>query len=342
MSKPKSNQSDFFFSLTWEFLEEYLPKQEGRSATTIESYRDSLTVFRRYLVNHRHASIAKFKFSDCTKECIFDFRDYLKEKGNKPSTINVRVTAIRGYLNYAADKEIAVQSIALSIAKIPRCKKIEKEKEVLSENALAAILATPPQTKMGLRDRSILIALYDSAARISELLGVKLGDLSLDGEFPCVLLHGKGDKERRAQLTDKAVGHLKQYLQVFHANSPKDAYLFSTTINGNTSYMSASNVRRFIKQYTAIARENCSDIPKSVHPHMFRRTRATNLYQDGVAIELVSAILGHSQIETTKIYALPSLSQIRNAMESVPTPVDDEEPLWVGNEDEMARMCGLR
>jgi len=75
---------------------------------------------------------------------------------------------------------------------------------------------------------------------------------------------------------------------------------------------------------------------------MFRRTRATNLYQDGVPLELVSTILGHEQLETTKIYAIPSLTQMRESMESVPTPVADETPLWIGSEDEMARACGLR
>ena len=101
-------------------------------------------------------------------------------------------------------------------------------------------------------------------------------------------------------------------------------------------------MQRIISQYANIARKTCPDMPASVHPHMFRRTRATNLYQDGVALELVSVVLGHAHLETTKIYAKPSLRQIRDAMESVPTPVEDEEPLWVGNEDEMARMCGLR
>ncbi|MCL1952043.1 MAG: tyrosine-type recombinase/integrase [Oscillospiraceae bacterium] len=75
---------------------------------------------------------------------------------------------------------------------------------------------------------------------------------------------------------------------------------------------------------------------------MFRRTRATDLYRDGVALELVSVILGHAQLETTKIYAIPSLEQLRLAAESVPTPAADEKPLWVGNEIEMARRCGLR
>ena len=342
MNKPKTSHSGLFFLLTWEFLNEYLPKQAGRSPATVESYCDSLTIFRRYLTEDRCTSIGKFRFSDCTRDCIFDFRDFLKQNGSQPSTINVRVTAIRAYMNYAADKDISIQSIALSISKIPPCKTILKEKETLSEEALAAILSVPPQTKMGLRNRTILISLYDSAVRISELLSVKLSDMSLDGEYPCILFHGKGNKERRTQLTEKSVGHLEQYLQVFHANSPRDAYLFSTTIKGKTDRMSEGNVQRIISQYANIARKTYPDIPASVHPHMFRRTRATNLYQDGVALELVSAILGHAHLETTKIYAKPSAKKIRDAMESVQTPASDEEPLWIGNEDEMARLCGLR
>lgn len=70
---------------------------------------------------------------------------------------------------------------------------------------------------------------------------------------------------------------------------------------------------------------------------------ATNLYQDGIAIELVSTVLGHARTDTTKsYYAKPSVEQLRDAMESVPTPVSDEAPMWEDNEDEMARLCGLR
>jgi site-specific recombinase XerD len=155
-------------------------------------------------------------------------------------------------------------------------------------------------------------------------------------------LHGKGNKERRTQLTDVTVEHLKQYLQVFHANSSRDAYLFSTTIKGKTDKMSQGNVQRIISQYAKIARATCSEMPSSVHPHMFRRTRATNLYQDGVELELVSSILGHAHLKTTKIYAIPSVKQIRDAMDSVPSPASGEEPLWIGNEEEMARICGVR
>ena len=75
---------------------------------------------------------------------------------------------------------------------------------------------------------------------------------------------------------------------------------------------------------------------------LLRRTRATHLYRNGVDLELVSRILGHSSTETTKIYATPSLEMIRRAMESVESPDVAEKPLWLGNEEEMARLCGLR
>jgi len=334
--------SSLFFSMTWDFLNEYLPRQVSRSPATIASYRDSLSLFRRYLTDAQHTSIAKFKFSDCGRDCIFGFRDYLEQNGCKPSTINVRVTAVRAYLLYAADKDVAIQSIALAVAEIPKRKTIQEEKPLLSVEALTAILAAPPKTKMGLRDRTILVTLYDSAMRLDELLSIKLGDMDLAGKESCVLLHGKGNKERRVALTEKTGRQLREYLRVFHPAPIRNAYLFHTTIKGKTDRMSHGNVQRLIKQYADIARRTCPDVPASVHPHMFRRTRATDLYRDGVALELVSVILGHAQLETTKIYAIPSLEQMRAAAESVPTPAADEKPLWVGNEDEMARRCGLR
>ncbi len=341
-TKTNSKQTGLFFSLTWDFLENYLPKQAGHCPDTVESYRDSLTLFRKFVTERQRKSLATFSFSDCTKDCIYSFRDHLQQNGNKPSTVNVRVTAIRTYLNYAADRDISVQSVALAVSQIKPCKRIQREKKVLSEEALSAILSTPPQTRRGLRDRTILVTMYDSAVRLNELLTIKLGDITLDGDFPSVFINGKGNKERMVQLTEKTVSHLKEYIRVFHMNSPRDAFLFSTTIKGKTDKMSHGNVQRLLKRYAEEAREVCPDMPESVYPHMFRRTRATNLYQDGIALELVSTVLGHARVETTKIYAQPSVAQLRDALESVPMPAKDEEPLWVGNEEEMARRCGLR
>ena len=336
-NKPEKIRSgQLFFSQTWNFLNVYLVKQAGRSQATAESYRDSLTIFKNYLVGELGKSISTFQFSDCTKECIYNFREYLLANGSQPSTVNVRVAAIRAYLNYASDMDI-------SISQISPCKTIKKEKPVLSEDALAAILSAPPDTKFGVRDRAILILLYDTAVRVSELLNIRLCDVAMESKYPNIFITGKGNKERTIQLTAKAAGHLKEYMRVYHSNSSKEAYLFSTTIKGVADRMSVGNVQRIIKKYAALVSEAGISIPDSVHCHMFRRTRATNLYQDGIAIELVSTVLGHARTDTTKnYYAKQSVEQLRGAMESVPTPIPDEAAMWEGSEDEMARICGLR
>ena len=343
MKNNRSKAGYLFFSKTWPFLSEYLPKQTGHSPATVESYRDSLTVFKNFVINVLGKSITVFQFSDCTKECIYAFRNYLLDQGNLPSTVNVRVSAIRAYLSYAADMDISLQSIALSISQIAPCKMVQKELPVLSESALAAILSAPPKTKKGLRDRTILILLYDTAVRVSELLNIRLGDIVWHSSHPHIFITGKGNKERSIELTEKTQTNLREYIRIFHPNSEKENYLFYTSIKGKTDRMSPGNVQRIIKKYGDEVRAKGVELPETIHPHMFRRTRATNLYQEGVPIEIVSTILGHARIETTKShYAKPSVDQLRNAMESVLSPASDEEPLWVGSEDEMARLCGLR
>lgn len=216
--------------------------------------------------------------------------------------LNQRLTALKSYLWFASDRNIAIQSIALSISRIPQCKVSKREKETLNKEALVAILQQPENTS-GLRDRVIMILLYDSAIRIDELLSLTLKDLSLQTANPYIKFQEK-EIERVVAITLKTVEHLKQYLSIFHKNEMNlDKYVFYTTIKGNTDKMSPGNIERFIKKYANSARIKCIHVPLNVYPHMFRRTRATDLYQNGVELELISRILGHSSTETTKEYA---------------------------------------
>lgn len=345
MKNKNVDTNSLFFSMTLEFLETYLPLQLGRSPKTIKSYRDSLTVFRRYLFDSQHLSVSAFKFDDCSQKCIQNFIIFLKENGNSPGTCNQRLTALKSYLWFASDRNIAVQSVALGIARVPLCKVPEKEKKLLTAEALSAILQQPENTKMGLRDRAIMILLYDSAIRVDELLSLRLKDLSLHTDNPYIRISGKGNKERIVAITLKTRDHLKQYLSIYHIKETiVNPYVFYTKIKGTTDKMSSGNVERFIRQYAKSASEKCLEIPEKVYPHMFRRTRATDLYQNGVELELVSRILGHSSTETTKVYAKPSIEMLRIAIESVETPEQkNEEPLWTTcSEEEMAKLCGLR
>lgn len=330
--------------MTQEFLATYLPKQCGRSSHTVKSYRDALSLFRRYITSVLGIPMGSFTFAVCNRECVTGFMDYLATKQCKPSTRNQRLTVLKSYLSFAADKDITIQSVALLVGRIPQFRQTMPNRDVIPDEAMAAILRQPSDTKMGLRDRTIMIMLYDSGARLAEILGLRIADVISDGDNPYVRINGKGGKQRIVPVSVKALTHIKSYLLVYHGPcKPETDNLFYTVIKGIAGPMSEGNVERFIKDYAQKARCSCPSVPMHVHPHMFRRTRATHLYQNGVALPLVSRLLGHAKLETTQIYASPSLKMLREAITSVETPEQkSERPIWEGNEAMMLKLSGLR
>ncbi len=244
---------------------------------------------------------------------------------------------------YVADGDITWQQNALMVSRVPFLKKTEKEKAILNEDCLKALLSAPDNSNLGIRDATIMIVLYDSAIRLSELLGLKVSDINLQKDTPYLRIRGKGDKERIVSISDNAASHLKNYIYKFHhSGTPKTDYLFYTVIHECANAMSPGNVARIIDKYAGMIRQNYPELPDKVHPHMFRRTRATNLYQSDIELELVSRILGHASTQTTRIYAKPSLEMIKSAMEKSNPELNSEQPLWPDNEDDFARICGLR
>ena len=331
-----------FFSRTREFLDEYLTSQCSRSPHTVKAYRDALTVFRRY-VTSVGLSLKSFGFQDCTRDFLLDFMEYLQESGYEKSSCNQRLAAIKSYMWYVANGDITWQQNALIVSRVPFLRDSEKEKEILSEECLKALFSAPGNSKRGIRDATIMIILYDSAIRLSELLGLRISDVNLQKSSPYLRIHGKGDKERIVSISDNAFRHLEHYIRLYHgSNSPVTEYLFYSVIHGQAQMMSPGNVARIINKYAEQTRKEHPDLPEKVHPHMFRRTRATNLYQNNIELELVSRILGHASTQTTRIYAKPSLDMIKDALNKSNPELNAEEPLWPDDEDEFARICGLR
>ncbi len=328
--------------MTLQYLENYLPRQLGRSPETIRSYKDSLSVFIKYLFEENNISISKFTFADCVRELILEYCAYLKKHGNSPATCNVRLAAIKNYVQYASDNDVSLQSIALQVSKVPGMKVPKREKLLLSKEALNALLSQPKDTKIGIRDRTIMVLLYDSAIRVSELTGLHANDVNLD--TLSIHVHGKGNKERSVAITEKTAEHLKLYKSIYHSDIKiAEHLLFYTIIKGTTGRISTGTIERLIQKYADAVRSSCPDMPDRVYPHLLRAERATHLYRDGVDSIMISKILGHSSVETTKIYAIPSLDQMREALNKVDMPADaKEKPLWESDEDELARLCGLK
>lgn len=342
----KKLDHSLFFSMTLDFLEIYLIRERDGSTHTRKSYREALSIFRRYVSNEKKLSVMKFTFSECTYEFVLDYRNWLYDTKNySASTVNHRLAALKSYIQYASARELAVQQVAFSIGEVPFLREPRKLRPILSKEQLSELFTLPRNTHLGRRDTMILVLLFDTAIRVEELVKLEAGNVNLSVTEPYILVEGKGSKERTVALNGKTVALLKNYMEEFHKGGTHKVPLFYTVIKGEKGTMSTRNVERLVKKYADMLRQQVSGVPESVYPHMFRRTRASGLYRDGVDISLISKVLGHSSIETTKDhYAIPSLEQKKAAMEKggASEPDVQQEQMWPDNEDELAKICGLR
>ena len=342
MSK-KPEFKDLFFSKTKDFLDIFLKSQINRSSDTIKAYRISLTAFYKYVTEVRKEKVMQFCFSNCTYEFVLTYSQYLQETLKLAnSTVNQRLAALKSYLKYVADGDIGLMQTYIAVQKVPLLKTPKLQRPVIEKEELKAFLTKPGNTKAGRRDRVLLSVLYDTAVRVSELTGIVLGDINLNVSNPSIIIHGKGKKTRSVVLNRKCADLLKDYILHYHeVDASLDTPLFYTQIHGNINNMSQRNVERIVKKYGDMVRDEHPSLPEKTYPHMLRRSRATGLYRDGVPLEMVAAILGHSSSETTKIYAIPSIEQMREAISKGSIDETEIEKMWEGKESEIRRLFGL-
>lgn len=257
------------------------------------------------------------------------------------------MAALKSFFRYAAIEDPTLIAAYGELQRVHAVKSTPDPVDYLSEPALKALLAQPDvRTNRGVRDRFLLILLYDTAARIQELLDIRLRDLTLSGATPCVYLTGKGKKTRIVPLLNKTVDHLTFYLDRFHPGSTRNNndYLFYTVIHGRAGRMSEDTAAHWVKRYGEAARMVCPEVPERVHPHLLRHTRAMHLYQSGIPLSYLKDFLGHSQIHTTDRYAFADTKMMRDALEKViqnSPAATGEQPMWNGDEALILKLCGL-
>ena len=341
-------KNEQFFMIIKKFLQIYLAKNRCYSKNTIKSYTDSLNLYFVYLEKEEGIPLNKVDWDCFHYENVNNFLTWLDESRKcSRATQLQRLTAIRTFIRYAGILDVTTVSSQAEIDKIKIRKPEQKLIPYLSKKQLTVFLSQPDISKRnGLRDMVFLIMMYDTAARCQEMLDIKIGDLVLDCPSPYVYLTGKGNKTRTVPLMDKTVLHIRNYLNKFHPldiRCSKD-YLFFTVSHGEHHRMSEDNVAAFVKKYGEQAKKVCSDIPERVHPHMLRHTRAMHLYQDGIPLTLLSEILGHSQIETTKIYAYADTTMKREAIQKVTrnNSQNISEAIWANDTEMIQKLVGLK
>lgn len=329
MLKPKN---PLLFKLIHSFLTEYLPNQRGCSRNTINSYRIALNIFVSFAARENEIPLSELTFDVLNRELTSKFMRHLEVvKHNEIRTCNHRLTCIRSFFQYVSMMEPTLTIFLSEIEKVPT-KSIPKHTvEHMSETAVSTILSMPDvTTEKGIRDQFLMVMLYDTGARIQEILSLKVEDIHL-GNTPTILVTGKGNKRRSIPLMEQTIKQFSRYMNIFHPHSDSKEYLFYIVQKDCRQKMSDDNVRKLLRKYGEEARQICLEVPINIYPHLWRHSRAMHLYQHGMDLTLISQWLGHAHLETTLIYAHADTEHKRQAIQKA-TPSDSPIHLNGGSE----------
>ena len=329
-----------------EFTESYAPRILTNSPHTIEGYETSLTLYVGFLEDHCGITSDKFTASCFDKKHIDEWKIWLmSNRGNSAYTVNKRVSSLRAFIKYLSSRNIKylyLLSDAKSVGKQPT---IKKKISGLSRDAVKALMNAPnTETKTGIRDLALMVTLYGTAARIDEVLSIRIKDMHLKGKNPYINIIGKREKERTLYLLPKAVAHLELYMKVFHGDNPApERVLFYSNHKGVKEKLSQSAVRQRLGIYAKIAHEECPDVPLDLHAHQFRHAKASHWLEDGMNIAQISELLGHESVETTMKYLDISIEQIQKGLATLEDENDKNAvPKWNPQTDTLAGLCGLK
>jgi len=325
------------------YLTVYLPKIRCLSPRTIDSYRQSISLYCSFLKDQCNLDFSKISFEHITRDSVVKFIQWLCGRNCGNSTCNLRLSALKSTLKYCADEDISLYSIYQEVKNIPLMKAPRMPVKYMSKIALKALLVQPDiRTVKGLRNRMIIILLYDTGTRVQELVDIKISDLHLEARNPFIIVTGKGNKTRSIPLMNKTVAHLKNYMRRFHTISASETSspLFYSIRSGIPHMLSTDTVAILMKNYGENARKTCHEVPQRVHPHLVRHTRAMHLYQAGMPLSYIAEFLGHASVNTTEIYASANIEMLRKALEKANPDLTNEIPLWK-NEENLKKLCGL-
>lgn len=326
--------TDFSYYLT-SYLTKYLPDELGASTNTVASYRDTYMLFLIYLRDVHKIPVEKLCLKDITKTRVEAFLDWIEAKRNcSVQTRNVRLAAIHSffkYLQYEIPDNLLEWQRILSIP----VKKGEKGTlNYMTLDGIKLLLEMPDQnTASGRRDLALLSLMYDTAARVQEIIDLTPTMVRLEQPY-VVKLIGKGQKARIVPLMESQLRILRQYMEERNLLDPH-ANQYPLFSNKRNEKLTRAGVGYILDKYIQMARErNPSLIPEKFSCHCLRHSKSMHMLQAGVNLVYIRDILGHCSIQTTEIYARADSKQKREAIEKAYTEVvPKEQPQWQTNRD---------
>lgn len=292
-----------------------LTKQRNATSATVASYRDALRMLILFAAAQLGKRPAALALEDLDRDLVLAFLDEIEVKRkNTVATRNARLAAIRSFFHHVAATDPSSFGVAQRVLTIPIKRAHVEVTHHLTRAEVDALIAAPDQrTPRGRRDRTFLLFLARTGARVSEATGVNANDLQLGRPHPQVLLRGKGRRDRVVPIPKDLVRVVMALLKERGIAHHEPRPIFVGAHNERLTRFGATHIVRRAAAKAVVIRPTLADKP--ISPHIFRHSLAMKLLQSGVDLLTIQAWLGHAQVATTHRYAAADVEMMRKGLE---------------------------
>jgi site-specific recombinase XerD len=304
---------------------------KGLRPSSLRGYRDTIRLLLLHVAAAKRSKITRLTLGDLTFERITAFLRYLEqERGNHIRTRNQRLAVIHALFDYIATRSPEMLMVCQQVAAIPTKRVPPPETRFLERDEIEHLLqALPRRGRLALRDRALLLFLYNTGARVQEAADLRVEHVDL-GEHPTVRLHGKGDKWRTCPLWQQTARTVAQLLESLDPSATPHTAVFTARGQPLTRYGIYTIVRRHG------ARLDDPRTGRTISPHTFRHTAAVHLLEAGVEVNVIRGRLGHADLSTTNRYAEINTKAKQEALLMTEPPGASEgsrtTPIWRSDE----------
>jgi integrase/recombinase XerD len=306
------------------FLSEHLPKVRGTSPHTILSYRDALKLLLGFLCQAKGISVSELKLEDIGVAEVIAFLNHLEHgRKNRVGTRNGRLAAIHSFFRYVAGVCPECLEQSQRILTIPFKRTGTRPVEYLQFEEIKEIIEVVDRSRTeGRRDYVLLTLMFNTGARVQEVLDLKTDDLQLSRPFS-VHIRGKGRKERICPIWPETAQLLRGYTEARGIDPKERVTVF---INRLGQPLTRFGVRYILSKHLQKAADLRPSLAgKRLHPHSMRHSTAIHLLKSGVDLSTIANWLGHTSVNTTNKYASMDLEMKRRALEKA-KPLTEENP----------------
>ena len=305
------------------FFEDHLKVQKGLRSNSIRSYRDALRLFLCFVAKESRRRITQLTLKDLTFERAQQFLRHLEEdRKNQIQTRNQRLAALRTFFEYVAQRMPEMLRTCEQVALIPSKRVHPPQTHYLEREEVSALFKSiPTQGNHALRDRTLLLFLYNTGARVQEVADLRFGHLDF-GPPPRVQLCGKGNKWRTCPLWAETADQLQRLIEQQRKSSEASSPIF---VSKPGRPLTRSGIYKIVRRHCGHL-DSGGAHPRHVSPHLFRHTAAVHLLESGVEVNVIRGWLGHASLVTTNHYAEITTKTKEKALRVCELP-------WVSSEE---------